>query len=347
MIKSIKLRNFRNFEDKEFIFDKNKNFIIWENWKWKTNILEAISLFSWTNITKINFENLVNKSNETFFIENTLISWEKSSISYNKEENKKNFFLNSKKTNKKNLTKNNPIIVSFSPIIMNMMYLSPSLRREFLDEIIIKTFPEYSDFSKKYKNILISRNKILKNIREWKSEKSEIDFWNKKFIEISKIIYNFRFWIVNFLEENTQDFNNYFSWKIKKVKFTYKTKVSRNNLEKEIKQYLEKNFTRDIILASTQIWPHIDDFEILVDNISLTEYASRWEVKSIILWLKLLEIKFIEKFTNKKPILLIDDLLSELDKNHKDLLLKNINNHQTFITSIRKEHSSEWKIFFL
>ena len=357
MIKSIKLKNFRNFTNQEFSFDENKNFIIWENWKWKTNILEAISLFSWTNIVKINFENLVKKNNDIFYIENQLSSWEKTSISFNKKENKKKFILNWKNTTRKNLKNNNPIIVSFSPIIMNMMYLSPSLRRDFLDEILSKSFLEYNSYLKEYKKILISRNKVLKNIRDWKSKKSEIEFWDKKFIELSKVIYNYRFWLVDFLKGNSKEFTNYFSWKIQKIDFTYKTKISikKENskqekfelIEKQIKKYLNKNIDRDIILASTQIGPHIDDFEIFVDDIELINYASRWEVKSVILWLKLLEIKFIEKYLNKKPILLIDDLLSELDKNHKNLLLDNIKNYQTFITSIREEYDWTWKKIYL
>ena len=80
--------------------------------------------------------------------------------------------------------------------------------------------------------------------------------------------------------------------------------------------------------------PHIDDFEIQVDNIKLTNFASRWETKSVILWLKLLETSFIEKTTKKKPILLIDDLLSELDNNNKKILIDKIKYYQTFITSI-------------
>ena len=89
-------------------------------------------------------------------------------------------------------------------------------------------------------------------------------------------------------------------------------------------------------MKKTHIWPHIDDFDIIIDNISLTKFASRWETKSIIIWLKLLEVSFIEKLTWKKPILLIDDLLSEIDEIHKNLLLENIDWNQVVIASINK-----------
>jgi len=76
---------------------------------------------------------------------------------------------------------------------MNIMYLSPNLRREFLDEILLKTFNDYKIILSDYKKILISRNRVLKNIKEKKSEISELDFWNNKFINFATKIYNYRF----------------------------------------------------------------------------------------------------------------------------------------------------------
>lgn len=351
MIKKIKIKNFRNFVNSEFFFSENENAIIWQNWKWKTNILEVIWLFSGINLWKINFDNLVNKNEKIFFIELELTTKDKLSISYDIETKTKKYLLNGKITTKKKISEFSDKVVFFSPIIMNMMYLSPSLRRDFLDEILMKSFHEYKKILNNYKKILISRNKVLKNIRDWKSKKSEIEFWDEHFIEISSAIYNYRFWIIDFLKENTQDFTKFFLNKIDNFKFEYKTKIKQNfdknsqkidkmeNIKKQISKYLKDNLDRDIILSTTNIWPHIDDFEIYLDWFSISEFASRWEVKSTIIWLKLLEIKFIEKYSNKKPILLIDDLLSELDNNHKNLLLENIKWYQVFITSIREDYN--------
>lgn len=356
MLKKIKIKNFRNFADSEFFFSEKENVIIWENGKWKTNILESIALFSGINFGKIEFDNLVNKNENIFFIEIELISGEKISISYDKQSKIKKYFINWKNTSKKKLTEVSDKVVFFSPIIMNMMYLSPSLRRDFLDETLSKTFTEYKKLQSEYKKILISRNKLLKNIRDKKSKKSEIEFWDKKFILKATQIYNYRFWITDFLKDNTSDFTWYFNNKIKKFKFKYKTKIKikkidkwekLNEIKNQISKYLVDNLDRDIIMSTTSIWPHVDDFEILVDNISLIEFASRWEVKSTIIGLKSLEIQFIENFTKKKPILLIDDLLSELDNNHKNLLLKNIEWYQVFITSIREDYENIWNIIKL
>ena len=361
MIKKLTLKNFRNFSYEEFFFSEWQNAIIWKNWKWKTNILEALALFSGINFSKIDFYNLVKNKENNFYIEIELKSWDIIAISYDKEKNTKKYLINKKNTSKQKMLEITSKVVIFSPIVMNIMYLSPSLRRDFLDEILSKTFTNYKKILSEYKKILISRNKILKNIRENKSDISEIDFWDEKFIIKATQIYNYRFWISNFLKQNSKDFTKYFDNKITNFDFKYKTKISPysvspkgreettnslnkkeklENIQDQIKKYLEKNISRDIVLCSTSLWPHTDDFEILIDNIPLVEFASRWEVKSTIIWLKLLEIKFIEKYTNKKPVLLIDDLLSELDNIHKEILLENIKWYQTFITSIRNDYNN-------
>jgi len=334
MIKSLKLKNFRNFENKEFLFDDKKNFIVWKNGRWKTNLLEAISLLSGRSVLNINFESLVEKWKDFFHIEYNNEKDECFSLFYDLKTNKKKFSINGKAMSKKKFMESSEKSVIFSPIIMNMMYLSPNLRRDFLDEILISSYSEYESILKRYKEIVKNRNKVLKNIKKWESEKKEISFWDKKFVESSSIVYKFRFKLIDFLKNKGEDFIEYFDNKVEKVEIVYKTKVNRESVEESVRQYIEKNIDRDIILACTHIWPHVDNFDIILDWVPIIEFASRWETKSTIIWLKLLEMKFIEEHTRKKPKLLIDDLFSELDNNHKNILLSEIKSYQTFITGI-------------
>lgn len=343
MIKELRLVNFRNFDELKLDSLNSENFIIWENWKWKTNILEAISLFWNNSITGLSLDELIRKWENYFFIEYVTQDWKKISFSYfrNIDDNWKIVSKKKYKLNNNNITKNKFYsltykCVIFSPIIMNMMYLSPNLRRDFLDDLLKNSFEWYQELLSKYKKVIKHRNKILKNIKEWKCVKSEISFWDNKFIELASQIYKYRFKIVNFFKISIESTLEYFSWKINNIEFEYITKVWENDYEINIREYLNKNLDRDIILCRTHIWPHVDDFDIKVDWVSLSHFASRGETKSIILWLKLLEWIFIEKMTWKKPILLIDDLLSELDENHKDMLLKKIKYYQSFISSITK-----------
>jgi len=341
MITNLKLVNFRNFSDKKLENLNEKNFIIWENGKWKTNILEAISLLTCNSITWLWFEDLIKQWENNCFIEYEDDIGNKIAISYEKETNKKKYLISTSGNTKgyKSITKNKfkeltCKSVIFSPIIMNLMYLSPDLRRDFLDEAISNSFSEYEKFIKEYKHIVRQRNKMLKYIHEWKSTREEIVFWDNKFIEWANNIYQYRFKLVHFFASHISSASEYFNNSTNIIEFIYKTKVSQENTLLDLKKYLEKNIERDIILWKTQIWPHVDDFDILIGNVSLTHFASRGETKSIIIWLKLLETVYIEKMTWKKPILIIDDLLSELDINHKNMLTKKIKYYQTFITSI-------------
>ncbi len=334
MIKELRLINFRNFNELKLESLDKHNFIVWENWKGKTNILEALSALWNNSITWLNLDELIKKWEDYFFVEYITDKEEKVSFSYSKETWKKSFMLNNNKISIKKFKEATHKCVIFSPIIMNIMYLSPSLRRDFLDEVLKNSFENYSNLLSEYKKVIRNRNKTLKSIYEKKCSKQDIEFWNNKFIALAEEIYKYRFKVINFIKESIPSTLEYFWNKNKKVEFAYLTKVSEDNISEDIKTYLAKNIDRDIILARTPIWPHVDDFDILVDWNSISSFASRWETKSVIIWLKLIEWIFIEKMTGKKPVLLIDDLLSELDEIHKELLLKKIEYYQSFISSI-------------
>jgi len=348
MIKQLRLINFRNFDELKVNSIEKENIIVWENGKWKTNILEAISILWNNSITWLNIDNLLKKWKENFFIEYVNDLWDNISLSYTKilnqdwkYETKKRFMLNNEKIWKKKFNEITYKCVIFSPITMNMMYLSPNLRRDFLDEALKNSFEKYDKISLEYKKIVKHRNKTLKSINEWKCSKNEINFWNTKFIELATEIYRYRYKIINFFKISIDSTLEYFSWKVNNIEFIYNTKVRENNIKTDLDKYLKDNIDRDIILWRTPIWPHVDDFDIQIDWRSLIDFASRWETKSIIIWLKLLEWIFIEKMTKKRPILIIDDLISELDEKHKDILFKKVEYYQTFISTIIKKDISK------
>ena len=334
MIQKLILKNFRNFCDREFLFDDGKNIIIWENGHWKTNILEALALFSWTSLHGLDFESLVRSDSSFFYIHAQLRSWNNISLHYDREKKKKTYSINKKPSSKIKLKNISYTTVHFTPIIMNMMYLGPSLRREYLDNLIKNSFSQYWDLLKKYKILVKNRNKFLKSIAEGKSEKKDIAFWDDHFITLATSIYAYRFHVSEYISSKIHICDNFFSEKSKKTHFIYKTKVSKDSIKQDISDYLKQNIDRDIIISKTNIWPHIDDFEIYIDDQVLCNFASRWEVKSTIIALKLIEAEFIESKTQQKPVLLIDDLLSELDNHHKDYLFSTIWDYQTYITTI-------------
>lgn len=321
----------------DLYFEKTTN-IIWNNGSGKTNILSAILTLFQNNIHGFWYEDMIKKETDHIFLQ-----WEFSSqngipstvsFSLNTIDDKKSILLNGKKVTKKVLFEHILKTSYFSPISMNLFYLWPKYRREFLDSIIGSIFSEYDTLLKNYEKIVKSRNKILKNIQEWKSKEDEILFWNEEFIKYAKDIYHYRCELNDFLSKNIWRAEDIFKNKNVTISYQYITKTDLNNIEYSLKNYLETNFQRDIILWKTHIWPHIDDFEILVENKNLTHFASRGEIKSIIIELKMLEIEFIKLHSGQSPLVLIDDLSSELDATHIDLILKKLSDLQIIFTSI-------------
>lgn len=354
MLNEIKLKNFRSFDDKKISFNDSINFIVWENWKWKSNILEAISIVTnGDSMNNLPFEHMVkrNSGESLFFLQGEffeIYEWPKSvTIWYDKSTNKKKFFLNKKATTRKKIAEDLTPSIIFSPMVMNMMYMEPKLRRNFLDEIISKTDSNYKILYRKYEEVVRNRNKVLKNIKEWNSKKYEINFWNEQFIKLAEEIYEKRLELNDFLDKNITQYSQYFLWKIWEIKYKYNTKIKLGDIKNNLLNYLEENLDRDIILCRTPVWPHVDDFDIEIDWISLINFASRWETKSIILALKFLEIEYIKSKTNKKPILIIDDLISELDEKHIDLLIKEIKNYQSIISNILPLDKENCNIIYL
>jgi len=244
---------------------------------------------------------LIKREEDVMYIKYDLTLWS-IAHAYDNKTGKKKYFLWDKSTTPAKLRHTYPHIISFHPLIMNLMYLWPSHRREFLDNIIVSAFPNYQKTLLKYKKILNNRNKVLKNIYLEKSQISELDFWNEIFIKTASEIYTY---------------------------------------------YIRNNTKKEVLLRKTLRWPHLDDFDILIDNTPLIHFASRWEVKSVLLGLKFLETKFIQEHSDKKEtIYLIDDLLSELDVIHRELLWKHVWNNQCIMTSI-EDINIEWNKIYI
>ncbi|MCH2189113.1 DNA replication and repair protein RecF [Candidatus Gracilibacteria bacterium] len=336
MIRTLKLVHFRNFSEKILHFDAEKNALIGQNGAGKTNILEAISILGDRHIVPISFDEMVQLGQEYFFVECEYENGETRSISYDKNTKRKKYFLNNKPTIKKKYLESTHICCNFGPLFMNIMYLSPSLRRDFLDQVITTAYPHYSELLKKYKAIVTNRNKTLQSVQQGTSQASEIDFWDQSFVQLAEEIYVYRKELVSFFQAHINEAKEYLGDEADSITLEYLSKVDLNNPQTSLTEYLIKNRQRDIILGKTAIGPHVDDFEILVNSdLALAHFASRGETKSVILWLKMLETVFIEKKTEKKPVLLIDDLLSELDQNHTQLFTEKIKYYQTIFSSIQ------------
>lgn len=341
MLKSIKLYNFKNHTDIDFDFNQ-LNLIVWPNWSWKTNLLEAIYLLSNTHsYLSFSHEKLLNNDWEnyiiTWWVETSLWANKELKITYDLNQDKLTFLFNKTKTTKPKFLDSSLLSAVFlSPQEMNIMYLGPAWRRDFFDEVCLLGDISFYKIKNDYSKILRNRNKVLKNIKEWISQKNELNYWNDVFIKTATIYYKHRKNFIDYIVANISSIEDLLKNKYK-LSFEYTSKVDFDNIEESISNYLEKNIERDIMLGHTYIWPHLDDFVFYIHKwdkkFKTQEFLSRGENKSILIWLKFLQVNYLVWSKNSQIILLLDDIFSELDDEHIALVLSFAKNFETFITA--------------
>ncbi|MCH8518404.1 DNA replication and repair protein RecF [Candidatus Gracilibacteria bacterium] len=344
ILEAIRLRYFRNFEDYILHLNSGKNIIIGNNGAGKTNILEALAL----PMSHLLEGNPLYHVQRGYNITSLQYTFNTSQLiySYDSQVSKKKYILEQKGVSKQTFQNNYPHIISFHPHMMNLLYGSPSARREFLDDLLIQAFPEYQKKLTQYKKIITSRNKVLARISEGKSDLGELTFWDSEYIICCGEIYKYRDLIIDFLSNHIHYMKEYFFGKVEKIGFTLVSKTPKYNKEKYLTEYIKENQRKEILQRKTLRGPHLDDFEIHIDHTPLVHYASRGEVKSILLGLKFLGGDFIIQHSSKQDILfLIDDILSELDDSHIKCIYSYIGGRQCIITSIHDIDVEAHKIY--
>ena len=333
-IKKVKLENFRNYYLQEINLDKKINNIFGDNAQGKTNILEAIFVCSLGKSFRTNQDKeLINIDKDNAKIE----------IEYSKKDrdgkiklelnDKKIFFLNDIKEKKVSDILGKIYVVLFTPEDIGILKNDPSKRRKFLNIMISQLRPMYIHILNKYNKTLEQRNNYLKQIKYENKSKEVLDIWDEQLVELGIKIYNYR-------KEFIEKINN----KIKKIHLL--TTENKENIEIKYKsniinaeKYSEKikEFRNiDIQKGYTNIGVHRDDFEIFINDKDASIYGSQGQQRSSIISLKLAEAETIYDEIEEYPIILLDDFMSELDKNRIKGFIKNIKDNQVIITSTEK-----------
>jgi len=237
-------------------------------------------------------------------------------------------------------------IVCFEVNDINILTGPPSNRRRYIDILISQSDSGYIKTLQRYRNVIKHRNVLLKSIRENKSSESELAFWDDRLVYEGSAIINARKTAIFKLSEHLIPIHCELSQK-HQIEISYKPQIFKQNdqlttisevTHDEIKKILSVNLTkfrgREISYGISLIGPHRDDLDIKLNNQMASKYASRGQSRIITLALKLSEASLLKELNNRTPILALDDILSELDKNTQGLVLKAIENYeQVFITA--------------
>jgi DNA replication and repair protein RecF len=331
-IESLKLENFRNYKNQNIPFINGINLFLGDNAQGKTNIIEAIYLSAFGKSYRTIKDLELIMFNEKYCHVN---------LNYNKENTKRKieFFLdeNNKKMIKQNDIKISKIsnhvgellIVLFSPDSLDIVKGSPGKRRKFLDMICYQLSKSYIITHQEYTKYLKLKNTLLKkeNI-----DKEYIEILHDKMSEQIKKIVSFRFDVIEKILKKAQIIQKNITGGKENINLEYKSDFI-NLTKQEIKKILDENLYIDIIRKSSLKGIQRDDIDIFVNNLDVGKYGSQGQNRTALLTLKLANFEVLIEEKDDVPILLLDDIMSELDSSRIKFLLKYIEKYQSIITT--------------
>ena len=327
VIKKIYLENFRNYEKQEICLNENINVFYGNNAQGKTNILEALyysalgrSFRTYKDSELIKFEKDVAKIN-VFYEKNNRDN--EIEIILKKNE-KKTIKLNQIKVNKNSELLGNLNIVIFSPDDIIILKQAPALRRKFLDILISQLKPKFVYVLSEYNKVLEQRNAVLKS-----KNIDTIDIWNEQLAVLSEKVYEYRRMYIDKLGEKLEKIHPLVTNNKENIKILYKTKFTNKD---DFLKLLDKNLQVDLFKGYTNAGVHRDDFEIYINDNLLNIYGSQGQHRTAILSLKIAEMEILKEEVGENPVLLLDDVTSELDLERIKLIFSRINEYQVFIT---------------
>ena len=331
IIKSIELKNFRNYEQLEIAFDNATNILFGDNAQGKTNILESAYVSATTKSHKGSRDKEMIRFGEEEAHIRTVVC---------KKDQDFQIDLHLKKNRAKGIAINQvPIkkasdlfgilnIVFFSPEDLNIIKDGPTERRRFLDLELCQLDKIYLSDLTAYNKVLKQRNTLLKDMIFRPDLKDTLPVWDEQLVEYGKRIIRRRQMFIEELYEIVHRIHMNLSGNQEMLTIKYEPSVDSIFFEDE----LFRASDRDRKLCQTSVGPHRDDISFLLGDIDIRKYGSQGQQRTAALSLKLSEIELVKKSIGDTPVLLLDDVLSELDSNRQNYLLNSIHDIQTIIT---------------
>lgn len=333
LLLSIDVTHFRNFEKKTVTIHPSLTVIVGENARGKTNLLESIYFITHGSGFRESREQELIQVDRNDLRVRTVLKLHSKTVELQIYLRKigdiaeKTFFVDKTKKKYWQFLKETVYSVLFSPEQIEIVTGSPDIRREYLDKLISFYDMEYKTKLTNYENALRKRNKILQTVYDTAKLKEELIFWDTYLITNGQYIGKQRREYISFLNENN-----------KLDKRIFRIQYVESRISQEI---LDESLSEERRLKRTLIGPQKDDFLIIQKDArgekELHHFGSRSEQRLAIFWLKLNEIKYYENAFKQKPILLLDDVFSELDHKNKQLILGLIPGYQTIMTTTEED----------
>lgn len=356
-IKSLKLMNYRNYENLVIDFNENINLIVGSNGQGKTNIVESITLMSIGRSFRTNKDRELIKFGEKnlysscYFNRNGLDK--KIEVVITKE--KKGIKVNGVSIKSIHDLLGNLNVVVFSPEDLKLVKDGPKERRSFLDKEISQIMPKYYNLLTSYNKIINQRNKLLKS---GIIDKNLLDVYDENLINFGSEIYIIRCEFIEKISKIANKLHRNLTSNKENLKITYKSqidlskKLDKSYIKEKLWSKYKENRDSDIFNRNTKIGPHKDDLGIFINDIDVRFYGSQGQQRTASISLKLSEIELIKQEIGDYPVLILDDVFSELDQDRQKMLVEKLKDIQMFVTSADPFHinildSDDYSVFHI
>jgi len=338
-IEKLKIINYRNYNQLQLEFHPKINIFVGDNAQGKTNILEAIYMSGTGKSFRTNRDRDIIKfdKNQAYVKVEAQKRYSNVTVELKLEENKKKQI----KINGLSLTKNyeilnNIFVVVFSPEDLKLIKEGPSERRKFLDFEISNIKPSYYHNINQYNKVLMQRNHLLRKANNLNKYKNTLEVWDEKLVEIGTLIIKERVKFINRIGTLSRLIHRKITDNLENLEVKYLSNVPferENDIVDKFNINLKKNFEIDLNRGMTTVGPHRDDLGIYINGIDARNYGSQGQQRTTALSLKLAEIELIKAEALEYPVLLLDDVMSELDQSRQKYLIKSLKDVQIFITT--------------
>lgn len=355
---AIEFENYRNLRDDMIKPCGGVNIIYGDNAQGKTNLLEAMWLFCGGHSFRASKDNEVIKWNKNFARLEMKFSGQE------RVQNAKILFQGNKKKVEINGVEKKSAAsliekycaVVFSPEHLSLIKRGPSERRKFVDSAICREKLKNAVILSKYNRVLNQRNSLLKDIYRRPSLEDTLSVWDEPLIKNGAMLVKSRMEYVKMLSERAAGYHRGISKGSEELKTRYvsSAEISEDDtveiIADKLKNKIKSNRYEDIRTGFTNFGPHRDDIEILINDKNAKSFASQGQQRSAVLSLKLAEAAVLNERMGEEPVILLDDVLSELDAKRQDFLLNKLTDCQVFITCCEKSNKEQLKngkIFYL
>lgn len=338
ILTKISLVNFRNYKKCNVKFNNQVNIFLGNNAQGKSNILESIYVLALTKSYRTNYDDILKRKGSDGYkiVGDIKIGKYFKNLSVLSSNNEKKVFINDTNIKKISDYVSTFNVILFSPEDVETIKGTPSLRRDLLNIEISQLSQQYIKNYNEYNKILKMRNDYLKLIyTNGISDYRYLDVLTNNLIDRAVNIYKERINFINKINENISTiYNNLTKSDQLKILYEANIDITNNNLREQLEEKYRLNQNKEVVAGMTLYGPHRDDFSFIINDNDAKTYGSQGQQKMAMIAFKLAEIPIFEEITGNKPVLLLDDIFSELDKSKKNHLIEFINDGiQVIITA--------------